>query len=170
MPSLLNRLNKARQFSNSIKQDTIVLLVGTGLIWKSKCHLTIKTYDNRIIFNENFTTSFFSRGVFEPDTIPQGGQDVYDKFIDRYVKSTTKAKIEKFSINNIQSFLNNIKANRTDLKQFKEDAADKQFYAQVMNDKTINIIWFPCFECDEGVRYFAYSNAKKKAIMFLETD
>jgi hypothetical protein len=157
-------------FSNSTKQDTIVLLVDTGLIYKSKSHLTIKTFDNRIIFNEVFSTFYFSRGVFEPDTTPQGGQDVYDKFIDRYVKSTSKRKIEKFTLANVQTFLNDIKASKDELKQFKDDAIDKQLFTQVMKNKTSYVIWFPCFECDEGVRYFTYSNIKKKAIKFLETD
>jgi hypothetical protein len=162
--------NKTIFFSNSTKQDTIVLIVDTGLIYKSKSHLRIKTCDNHIIFSETFNTSFFSRGVFEPDTTPQGGQKVYEKFIERYVKSTSKTKIEKYTQANVQAFLNDIEVNKIELEKFKDDAADKQFFKQVMKDKSSYVIWFPCFECDEGVRYFVYSKIKKKAIKFLETD
>jgi hypothetical protein len=164
------RQTKATFFSSSIKQDTVVLTVDAGSICKSKSHLTIKTFENKVVFSETFNTGFFVQGIFEPDTIPQGGQDVYDKFIDKYIKSIPKTKFEKFTLTKIQSFLNNIKANRSGIKQFKEDVIDKQLYQQVMKEKINKVIWFPCFDCEEGVRYFAYSIIKGKAVKILETD
>lgn len=161
---------KATFFSSSRKQDTVVLTIDTGFICKSKSHLIIKTFENKVLFSETFNTSFFAQGIFEPDTIPQGGQDDYDKFIDKYIKSIPKTKFEKFTLTKIQSFLNDIKANRSEIEQFKDDVIDKQLYKQVMKEKINRVIWFPCFDCDEGVRYFAYSITKGKAVKILETD
>ncbi len=159
-------------FSNRTKQDTVVLVVDTGLIYQTKCYLSIKTFDNRVIFYEEFNTNYFTRGVFQPDTIPLGDQDVYQKFIDNYTKSITKKKIEKFALAKIQSFLRDIKVNRNELEQYKngENVLDKKVYKQIMKDKSVRVVWFPCYEYDEGIRYFAYSKTKAKAIKIVESD
>lgn len=161
---------KTTFFSSTTKMDSVVLVVDTGLICNSKSHLIIKTFDNRIIYKESFKTSYFTRQIFEPDTVPTGSQDVYEKFIDKYVKSISKSKFEKFTLTQINSFLKDIKANRTQLVLFKNDAIDKQLFKQVLKEKVNRIIWFPCFECDEGLRYFAYSKTKERAVKILETD
>ena len=51
-------------FSDSKKQDTIILSVPVGLINQSNCSLLIKTADNRIILNKQIKTDYFIRGVF----------------------------------------------------------------------------------------------------------
>ena len=86
------------------------------------------------------------------------------------MKSVSKTKIENFTLLKINSFLNDIVVNKSELKEFKDIATDKQLYNRVMNDKNSLVIWLPIFESDEGVRYFTYSSTKKAAIKFLETD
>ena len=164
------KLTKTTFFSSTTKMDTVVLVVDIGLICNSKSYITIITFDNKIIYKESFKTSYFTRQIFEPDSVPVGGQDVYDKFVDKYVKSISKTKFEKYTLSKINSFLKGIKADRTQLVLFKNDAEDKVLFNQVLKEKVNRIIWFPCFECDEGVRYFAYSKTKERAVKILETD
>lgn len=114
------KLIKTIFFSNPSIKDTVILTVDTGLIYKSKSHITIKTFENRTVFYETFSTVFFSRGVFYPDTIPQGNQAIYDKFLDNYMKSVSKTKIENFTLLKINSFLNDIVVNKSELKEFKD--------------------------------------------------
>jgi hypothetical protein len=56
------------------------------LISKSSNSLIIKTFDNRTIFNENIKTDYFIRRIFEPDTIPTSGQEVYEAYVNKYVQ------------------------------------------------------------------------------------
>lgn len=159
-------------FSDIKKQDTIILTVPAGLVSKSNTVLTIKTFDNKTIFEENFRTDYFIRGVFEPDTIPQGGQEVYEAYMNKYAASLSKTKFEQYAKTKINSFLKDVTVSRTELKQAKSygTVLDKDLYKSILANPTSKVIWFPCFDCDEGVRYFTYSPKKAKAIKFLETD
>jgi hypothetical protein len=164
--------NRTLFFSDTKKQDTIILTVPAGLISKSSSLLTIKSFDNKTIFNESFRTVYFIRGVFEPDTIPQGGQEVYEAYMDKYITSLTKANFEDYSKNKIDAFLKDVTVSKTELTQAKlyGTVVDKDLYKTIAANPNSKVIWVPCFECDEGVRYFAYSPKKAKAIKFLEAD
>ncbi|HWW41406.1 hypothetical protein [Pedobacter sp.] len=159
-------------FSNTKKQDTIVLTVPVGLINQSTSHITIKSFDNRTIYSESFKTYYFMRGVFEPDSIPAGGQEIYKAYINKYVISLTKEKFEDYAKDQINSFLNDIEATKLTLNQANsyDGIANKDVYKDVIANPNSKVIWIPCFECDEGVRCFAYSTKKAKAVKFLESD
>jgi hypothetical protein len=40
----------------------------------------------------------------------------------------------------------------------------------VSGNPEAKFIWLPCFSCDEGVRYFAYSRKNGKAMEIIESD
>lgn len=164
--------NRTIFFSDKKKQDTIILTVPVGLISKSSSLLTIRSFDNKTIFNESFRTDYFSRGVFEPDTIPAGGQEVYEAYLNKYIASLTKANFEDYTKNKINSFLKDITVSKTDLMQAISfgSVVDKDLLKTITANPNSKVVWLPCFECDGGVRYFAYSPNKAKAIKFLETD
>ena len=159
-------------FSDTKKKDTIILTIPIGSISKSSSSLIIKTADNRTIFSENFRTDYFVRGVFEPDTTPQGGHEIYDAYMNKYITSLTKSKIEVYAKTEINSFLKDFTVSKKELKQAKSYGAlvDKGLYKTIIANPNSKVIWLPCFDCDEGVRYFGYSTKRAKAVQFLETD
>jgi hypothetical protein len=159
-------------FSNTTKQDTIFLTVHVGLLNQSSSRITIKTVDNRTIYSESFKTYYFIRGVFEPDSIPAGGQEIYNEYINKYVISLTNEKFEDYAKDKINTFLNDMIVTKSELRHLKSYGAtvDKEVYKDVIANPNSKVIWLPCFECDEGVSYFAYSTKKGKAVKFLETD
>jgi hypothetical protein len=173
--SITKQIIKTRTvfFSNTQKQDTIILTTPVGLISKSNSTLTIKTFDNRTIFNETFTTDYFVRGVFEPDTIPQiGGQEVYEAYMNNYIVSLTKTKFEAYAKSKINSFLKDVTVTKSQLKEAKSNGTivNKDLYKSIAENPNSKVIWFPCFDCDEGARFFAYSTNKAKAVEILESD
>jgi hypothetical protein len=172
--SISKQIAKAKTllFSNTNKQDTIVLTVPVGLINQSSSRISIKTFDNRTIYSESFKTYYFIRGVFEPDSIPEGGQEFYEAYIKKYAISLTKEKFEDYAKIKINAFLKNIKVTKLDLRQpfLYDGIADKDVYKDVKSNPNSKVIWLPCFECDEGARCFAYSTKKAKAVKFLESD
>jgi hypothetical protein len=159
-------------FSDPKKQDTIILTVPVGLISQNKSSLIIKTADNRIIFDEKIKTNYFIRGIFEPDSIPQGGQEVYEAYINKYITSLTKANFDNYANSKIQSFLKDVTVSKAELTQAKSygTVVDKELYKTITTNSNLRVIWFPCFDCDEGVRYFAYSTKRAKAVEFLVSE
>jgi hypothetical protein len=159
-------------FSDPKKQDTIILSVPGGLISQSNSSLQIKTADNKIIFDKRIKTYYFIRGIFLPDSIPHGGQEVYDSYINKYVTSLTKEKFENYAKTKINAFLEYNTLSKAELSDAKlyGTVIDKEVYKKVFTESHPKVIWFPCFECDEGASYFAYSAKRAKAIEFLVTD
>ena len=159
-------------FSNLMNKDTIVLIVPVGLISQSASSLKIRTHDNRTIFDESIKTHYFIRGIFEPDSIPTGRQSDYEANEDKYIVSLTKAKFEEFAKSKINSFLKDVTVSKTELNQVKTNGTitDKELYKNIFENSNPKVIWFPCFTCDEGARYFAYSTRLAKATEFLVTD
>jgi hypothetical protein len=159
-------------FSDAKQQDTIILTVPAGLINKTTSVLTIKTFKNKTIFNERFRTDYFVRGIFDPDTIPPGGQEVYEAYVNRYIVSLSKEQFEQYAKNKISIFLKDLAVSRTELKKAKSygTVMDRDLYKSIISNPNSKVIWLPCFDCDEGVRYFGYSIQKAKAVMFLEMD
>jgi hypothetical protein len=159
-------------FSSRDKQDSVILIVPAGLIRQTHSSLLIKTVDKRIIFNEQVKTNYFIRGIFEPDSIPPGGQDIYETYITKYITSLTKDQFENYAKNTISNFLNDITISKSQLKQAISNGTivDKELYKNIREYSNVGVIWFPCFQCDEGTRYFAYSSKKASAVKFLETD
>lgn len=159
-------------FSDPKKRDTIILTVPRGLISQSNSSLKIKTADNRIILDQRIKTYYFIRGIFLPDSIPPGGQKVYETYINKYTTSLTKEKFENYANRKINAFLKENTLSKTELADAKlyGTVVDKEMYKKVFTDSNPKVIWFPCFDCDEGASYFTYSTKRARAVEFLVTD
>ena len=92
--------------------------------------------------------------------------------MNKYITSLTKEKFENFAKSKINTFLKYNTLSKNELADAKlyGTVVDKEVYKNVTTDPHLKVIWFPCFDCDEGASYFAYSEKTSKAVEFLVTD
>jgi hypothetical protein len=170
------RVSKEYYFSSSKNKDFFVLTIMPGLIKDSKSELKIVTYDGRDIYKQVFRSSYFIRRIDQPDTIPSGGQEVYDNYIEQYRKSLTKKDYEVYIRKNIDSFFGaGYPIDKEFYKDFffdvwADEIADKDFLSEAYNDSTINLVDIACFDREEGAMVIGYSRRRNKLITLLEHD
>jgi hypothetical protein len=167
------RNSRAFYFSDPKANDSFIIVVPPGLIASSKSQFMIKTAAGKIIYNETFPTRHFARESFDADTIPADAVgDEYDKFKLKHAREVTREQIQKTTANKIAKFYDkNIFADRSVLSNNSEDEIlDKPLFKELVADKNARIITLPCFDCDEGQSFIAYSKKRQKALIFLASD
>lgn len=167
------KIVKLYNFSSLDVKDSFSLTIPSGLISATKSHFTVKTSAGTIIYSETFDTSYFLKGIYEPDTIPrQGGQEVYEAYIENYKNSITRNQYEKYAYENITKFFNDIFVRPSQFKDMEDigSIVDKGLYQSVLDNKNSKVFWLPCFTCDEGSNYISYSRIKEKASIIFTTD
>lgn len=161
-------------FSSSKSQDLFQLTINPGLVKNSKSILQIITPDKKIIFSLTFDTYYFIREIFYPDSVPSGGQVVYEKYMDDYCQSLTPRQYEAYFNNSVKSFFDDILfIDRTQfikMVEGKDDVEDKDFLNEIKVDPTIRLVNITCFDCDEGGSVMGYSKKKKKVLTILNHD
>ena len=168
------RSSKSFLFSNSKSQDLFQLTINPGLVKNSKSLLQIITSDKKVIFSVTFDTFYFIRGIFEPDTIPSGGQEVYEKYLKDYWQSLTLKQYETYLKSSIKNFYKEILfVNRDqfiEMNKSGNDVENKDFLNEIMVDSTIRLVNITCFDCDEGGSIIGYSKKKEKVLTILNHD
>lgn len=166
--------SKSFLFSNSKSQDLFQLTINPGLVKNSKSLLQILTSDKKVIFSVTFDTFYFIRGIFEPDTIPSGGQEVYEKYLKDYWQSLTLKQYEAYFKNSIKNFFKDIRfidrARFIEMNESGNDVVDKDFLNEMKVDSTIRLVSITCFDCDEGGSIIGYSKKKEKVLTILNSD
>lgn len=166
--------SKSFLFSNSKSPDLFQLTISPGLVKNSKSLIQIITSDKKVIFSITFDTFYFIRGIFEPDTIPSGGQKVYEKYLKDYWQSLTLKQYETYLKNSIKNFYKEIlfldRARFMEMNKSGNDVEDKDFLNEIMADSTIRLVDITCFDCDEGGSIIGYSKKKKKVLTILNHD
>lgn len=164
---------QAFNFSSSKAYDSFIIIAPPGLIASTRSQFIIRTAAGNIIYSEMFPTKYFAREAFDADTIPADAVgDEYDKFKLKHARQVTREQIQRATANKIAKFYdNNIFADRSVLSNNAEDEIlDKPLFKELVADKAAKMIWLPCFDCDEGVRFIAYSKKRQKALIFLASD
>lgn len=168
------KISNSYFFSNQNSKDIFQLTINPGLVKNSKAELQIITADNKIIYTQSFDTFYFIREIYEPETIPSGGQEVYEKYMEKHWKSLTLKQFEAYFKKNVDNFFGVISPiendNKEDLKGWEEDITDKEFLNEILTNPAIKLINIPCFDCDEGGEIIGYSLEQNKVISLLEHD
>jgi hypothetical protein len=161
-------------FSNPNSKDIFQLIINPGLVKNSKAELQIITVDNKIIYTQSFDAFYFIREIYEPDTIPPGGQEVYEKYLEKHWKSLTPKQFETYFKKNVDNFFDVISFIEDDkneeIKGWEEDITDKKFLNEILTNPAIKLINIPCFDCDEGGEMIGYSLEQNKVISLLGHD
>jgi hypothetical protein len=166
---------KSYFFSNPDSADIFLLIIEPGLVRESKAVFQIVTADHRVIHTQSFDAFYFIRGIYEPDTIPAGGQEVYDEYMEKYWKSLTLPQFQAYFRKKVAGFFEEAiysidKGEFVNFKAVEEEIDDKDFLQEVLADSTINLIDIACFNCDEGGITLGYSKKKSKVVTLLEHD
>jgi len=163
-------------FSNAQTKDLFLLKIAPGMVKNSKAELQIVTTEGKVIYSQTFDAFYFIRGIYEPDTIPTtGGQSVYENYMENYWKAITPKQYEEYFKKSVDSFFNNIypidSNKRENLNAWNdEDINDKQFWNEILEDRTIKLIDITCFDCSEGGVIIGYSRKQNKVITLIEHD
>ena len=164
---------QAFYFSDPKALDSFIIVVPPGPIASTKSQFIIRTAAGKTIYDESFPTKYFAREAFDADTIPPDAVgDEYEKFKLKHAREVTKEQIQKATARKVSKFYDdNIFADRSVLSNNAEDEIlDKTLFKELQADKNAKMIWLPCFDCDEGVRFIAYSKKRQKALIFLASD
>jgi len=167
------KLSKSYFFSNTKFKDLFLLTIKPGLVKNSKAELKIIRADNKVIYTYSFDAFYFIKGIYEPDTIPTGGQEVYEKYMEEYWKSLTPKQYESYFKKSVKNFFDAITfINKAKIKELNswEDITNKDFLNEIIADPTIKLIDITCFDCDEGGSIIGYSRKQEKVITLLEHD
>jgi hypothetical protein len=156
------RSSKSFYFSNRQTKDLFLLTINPGLINKSKSELKIVTVPGRVIYTQVFDSYYFIHGIFLPDSIPSGGQEVYDRYLIKYRKSLTQNQYASYVKKEIDNFYDAIYFIKRDkLRNLaKWGDANKDAVTEVLGDTTIIVTDITCFDCDEGGEMIFYSKKK----------
>ncbi|WP_337964629.1 hypothetical protein [uncultured Flavobacterium sp.] len=168
------KISNSYFFSNQNSKDIFQLTINPGLVKNSKAELQIITSENKIIYTQSFDAFYFIREIYDPETTPSGGQEVYEKYMEKYWKSITPQQFEAYFKKNVANFFDVISViendNSEELKAWEEDITDKKFLNEVLTNPAIKLINIPCFDCDEGGEMIGYSLEQNKVILLLEHD
>jgi hypothetical protein len=168
------KISNSYFFSTPNSKDIFQLTIKPGLVKNSKAELKIITADNKIIYTQTFDSFYFVRGIYEPDTIPSGGQEVYENYMEKYWKSLTPKQFEVYFKKNLDNFFDAIypieKNKNEAIKAWEEDISNKDFLNEVLTDSTIKLIDITCFDCDEGGTIIGYSLKQNKVVTLVEHD
>lgn len=167
------KISNSYFFSNPNSEDKFQLTISPGLVKNSKAEFQIITPENKIIYTQSFDAFYFIRGIYEPDTIPSGGQEVYEKYMDKYWRSLTPEQFEAYFKKSVDTFfdvISPIEDKNEEIKEWEENISDKKFLNEVLTDPAIKLINIPCFDCDEGGGIIGYSPKQNKVITLLEHD
>lgn len=166
--------SKSFLFSNSKSQDLFQLTINPGLVKNSKSLLQIITSDKKVIFSVTFDTFYFIRGIFDPDSIPPGGQEVYEKYLKDYWQSLTQKQYDNYFKSSINDFFNDLifmdRAPFLEIIESDNDVEDKDFLKEIKADPTIRLVNITCFDCDEGGSVIGYSKKKEKVLTIYNHD
>ncbi|TPG41551.1 hypothetical protein [Flavobacterium pectinovorum] len=168
------KISNSYFFSNQDSKDIFQLIINPGLVKNSKAELQIITVDNKIIYTQSFDAFYFIREIYEPDTIPSGGQKVYEEYMEKHWKSLTPKQFEAYFKKNVDNFFGVISFIENDdheeIKSWEEDITDKKFINEILANPEIKLINIPCFDCDEGGKIIGYSLEQNKVISLVEHD
>lgn len=159
-------------FSDPNRKDLFELTINEGLISDSEFFLRIFR-DSNLIYSDTFDTYYFVKFIFEPDTIPRNAtQQEFEDYIYSYGSALKKSDFEKHAIESARTFFNDVILTTYQLREAKEFGTvnDSILFESVITDTNSRVITFPCFDCDYGSWYFAYSKKDKKVKRILETD
>lgn len=167
--------SEMRFFSNNETKDLFQLKIDPGMVKNSKARLEILNSTGNVIYTQTFDAFFFVQRIYEPDTIPTtGGQEEYDAFMQQYWKSLTAAQYEahfKKSVDSFFTYIYVIDTNKPeDLIRWRDEIADKEFLAEVLQNLAIKLIDVPCFDCSEGGYTIGYSMKRNKVATLIEHD
>jgi len=152
------RVTRLFIFSDPDHFDTFRLIVPRGPVAKTKSCFMIKTADNRIIHSEYFETYFFVKS------------EIYDN--DIAGKSPLVAdSLQVIAHRNIDSFFKNFSVQRDFAQDYDDnEIINRDLYAAMIKDSSAKMLFFPCFDCDEGNEGFGYSIKEGKALEVLSYD
>jgi len=166
--------SKSFSFSNSESKVLFQLTINPGLVKNSKSLFQIINSDKKVIFSVTFDTFYFIRGIFEPDKIPSGGQEVYEKYLKDYWQSLTLEQYEIYLKNSIKNFFKEIlfldRIQFIKMNESGDDVEDKDFLNEIKEDPTIRLVNITCFDCDEGGSIIGYSKKKERVLTILNHD
>ncbi len=162
-------------FSNTQTPDTFLLTIPAGPVSGTKSILNIITSDGNIIYADTLRTDYFAYEIFIPDSIPQNiSEQSRLKFRSAYMNAVTKEQIENYVSKKIAAFFDGtfvpkseIKINRPDEEEY---ITDKKLYEETIASADAKVIYIPCFDCEEGVSYYAYSKEKNKVLEIFAHD
>ena len=143
-------------FSDPELPDTLELLVPPGPITQTTSVFRIKTASNRIIYNDEFYTGYFTEGVFDPPQLPDSGGGLClnpNPFLLDYVQTVNSKKLVMFMTNRIDSFFTDVTPvnNKVDLislvSNFPEGILDTALYNEAVGNPSVKILCVRCYGC-----------------------
>jgi len=162
------KIYKEEYFSNPSVKDFFVLTIFPGPVEDSKSEFSIETSDKKVIYREVFTTYYFIRGIYQPDTIPDRDKKVYEKYMEDYTKALTSKQYEAYFNKNTSAFFKDaiytVEKRTQYLESWEENIIDKDFFAEITSDSTIILIDKICFDCYEGGEIMGYSKKQNKVV------
>lgn len=161
------RISKSFYFTNHETKDNFQLTIYPGLIKKSKSDFKIISNEGRIIYEQEFDSFYFIRGIFVPDSVPSGGQESYDRYLKEYSSSLTHNQYDQYVKKKIDIFFDHFFVSKEVINEVRQwDDVDKN----LLLDTTIVLIDVPCFDCDEGGMMYYYSKERKKILTLVSHD
>lgn len=162
-------------FSNQQSKDIFLLTIEPGRVKNSKSYLQIITADSEVIFTQTFDTYYFIKWIYEPDTVPTGGQERFIKYTENYRRSITSKQYDTYFKRNVNNFfeesLNFLdKSKFEELEGFGGEMNDKYFLKEYLADTTIQLIDIICFDCDEGASVIGFSKIQNKVVTLFDHD
>lgn len=161
--------SKSYYFSNPNTKDLFVLIVRPGLVKNSKAEFRILSVDRTVIYSQVFDSFALIMRIFEPDTIPKGGQAVYEAYMEKYWRSLTLSQYEAYFKKNVQKFFDNnvLFINKTEFKKMCEwaNVVDHETANEAFSDSRAILMSLSCFFCDGGGGSVLYFSKKKGKVM-----
>ena len=162
-------LRRELTFTEAGSPDTFELWVPAGLIAHSRGKFSVTGHNGKQLFADSFATAFFALGVFEPDTVPEGGQDAYEKYMIGYMRTLTAQQIAVYTQKQLRDFMNELKPQREAIDD-KEMVEDSVAYRAYLADPKLLAFYLPCFDCDEGGMLYCYYKPKDTVLLIGKTD
>jgi len=168
------RISKPFYFSNPNSEDSFLLIINPGLVKNSRSTIEIRSHEDKLLYSHPFDTFWLIAHIFEPDSVPRGGQKVHEEYLDQYWKSLTQKQYETYFNKSIKNFFSDNfnfveKSKINDLTRWSSVPPDDSDLKEVIANPKIKLLSIRCFDCDGGGGSVIFFSPSKKRMIRLFT-
>lgn len=163
-------------FSNKETQDEFSFYIPVGPVGETKSIMTISTSGKDLIFSDTINTISLAQWMAYPDEVPANLNRIqYLHFMINYLNRLSEKDVQEFLEDKAGTIFSRIFTEKAELRDPETMALlnkdiPKELYNEVMSSDDTNIIFWPCYNCEEGGNYLGYSKSKKTVINLASSD